>query len=323
MSRYLKYSFKNIEDITDKNLYNIYKKWKIWLLTFRNLSKNTSHAYTYDFKYFLNFLRLHYEINKITLNTIKKLEIKDFRAWVSFLNSKKMLLGAKSLARARASLKSFFNFAILNRDLKDSNLFELASPKLPKNLPRPLSNNQIEKLLSKIDEEKNNFIKARNKAFIIILWGAGLRIGEALSIKVDDLKNDYLIILGKGKKERLIPLLPQVQKALSLWIVERSKIKNIQTKKLFTNLNGKKITPRYFQKFFSNLRNELALDINFTPHSLRHSFATHLLKNGVDLRTLQLMLGHSSLSTTQHYLKVSNKFVNQTYEKTHPRAKIG
>ena len=106
------------------------------------------------------------------------------------------------------------------------------------------------------------------------------------------------------------------------WVLERSTIKNANCNNLFINFNGKKITPRYFQKVFSSLRSELDLDVNMTPHSLRHSFATHLLKNGVDLRTLQLMLGHSSLSTTQHYLKVSNKFVNETYNKTHPRAKI-
>ena len=109
---------------------------------------------------------------------------------------------------------------------------------------------------------------------------------------------------------------------MSEWVLERCKIKMNDCNYLFVNVNGKKITPRYFQKFFYNLRNELDVDISVTPHSLRHSFATHLLKNGVDLRTLQLMLGHSSLSTTQHYLKVSNQFVNQTYNKTHPRAKI-
>ncbi len=322
MNNNLKQSFKNTKDISDKNLYKTYEDWQTWLLTFRNLSKNTALSYAYDFKYFLNFLRLHYEKNKISLALLKKLQIKDYRAWISFLKSKKMLVGAKSLARARASIKSFFNFTILNKKIEDSMIFQLSSPKLPKSLPRPLSDNQIKKLISKIDEEKNSFVKARNKAFVIILWGTGLRISEALSLDTDDLKNNYLIILGKGNKERLIPLIPQVKKVLSIWMLERSKIKLIASKKLFINLNGKNITPRYFQIFFSRLRNELDLDISFTPHSLRHSFATHLLKNGVDLRTLQLMLGHSSLSTTQHYLKISSQFVNETYNKTHPRAKI-
>ena len=128
--------------------------------------------------------------------------------------------------------------------------------------------------------------------------------------------------MGKGNKERLIPIMPQVKKVLTEWVIERSKLQKSENKSLFINLNGKKITPRYFQNFFSKIRNELDLDINFTPHSLRHSFATDLLRNGVDLRSLQLLLGHNSLSTTQHYLKLSNNFVYETYKKTHPRAKI-
>ncbi len=322
MSRNLKDSFKSIEELSDKKLFTTYEDWQKWLLTFRNLSKNTALSYGYDFKYFLNFLRLHYEDNKVSLSILNNLKVQDYRSWISFLNSKNILIGAKSLARARASVKSFFNYCILNKKLENSLIFQLSSPKIPKSLPRPLSDNQIKKFIARINEEKNTIVKLRNKAFVILLWGAGLRISEALSLKTNDIKNDYIVILGKGKKERLIPLIPQVKKVLSEWVLERSKIKVSYCNNIFINFNGKKITPRYFQKFFYNLRNELDLDINVTPHSLRHSFATHLLKNGVDLRTLQLMLGHSSLSTTQHYLKVSNQFVNQTYNKTHPRAKI-
>ena len=317
-----KLSLKNIKEISEKDLYETFQEWQEWLITFRNLSKNTSIAYTYDFKYFLNFLILHYEKNKISIDILKELKALDFRAWISFLNSKNFSIGSKSQARARASIKSFFNYAILNKKVKNSMIFQLSSPKLPKTLPRPLSYNQIQKLIRKIDEEKNSFVKARNKAFIIILWGTGLRISEALSLNTDQIKNEYLTILGKGSKERLIPIIPQVKKVLTEWILERSKFQKSENKSLFINFNGKKITSRYFQNFFSKIRNELDLDINFTPHSLRHSFATDLLRNGVDLRSLQLLLGHNSLSTTQHYLKLSNKFVNETYENTHPRAKI-
>ncbi len=322
MSSNLKDSFKSIEELSDKKLFSTYEDWQKWLLTFRNLSKNTALSYGYDFKYFLNFLRLHYEENKVSLTILNNLKVQDFRSWISFLNSRNILIGPKSLARARASVKSFFNYCILSKKLENSLIFKLSSPKIPKSLPRPLSDNQIKKFIDRINEEKNNIVKIRNKAFVVLLWGSGLRISEALSLKTNDIKNDYLVILGKGKKERLIPLIPQVKKVLSEWVLERCKIKVTDCNNLFVNVNGKKITPRYFQKFFYNLRNELDLDNNVTPHSLRHSFATHLLKNGVDLRTLQLMLGHSSLSTTQHYLKVSNQFVNQTYNKTHPRAKI-
>ncbi len=322
MINVFKGSLKNIKQITEKDLYETFQEWQEWLITFRNLSKNTSLAYTYDFKYFLNFLSLHYQRNKICIELLKNLKAMDFRAWISFLNSKKISIGSRSQARARASIKSFFNYAILNKKIEKSMIFQLSSPKLPKTLPKPLSYNQIKKLIVKIDEERNSFVKARNKAFIIILWGTGLRISEALSLNTDQIKNDHLIIVGKGKKERLIPILPQVKKVISEWIIERTKLEKPENKSLFINFNGKKITPRYFQNFFSKIRNELDLDIKFTPHSLRHSFATDLLRNGVDLRSLQLLLGHNSLSTTQHYLKVSNKFVNETYLNTHPRAKL-
>jgi len=321
LTRVVKTSFKNIREITKKELYKEYESWQTWLLTFRNLSKNTALAYSYDFKYFLNFVALHYELSQINLSQLKELQIKDYRAWISFLNSKKIFITPKSVARARASIKSFFNYLILNKQIESSVIFQLSSPKLPKSLPRPLSDSQIKKIIKKIDEEKNIFVKVRNKAFVITLWGTGLRIGEALSLTIEDLDNDYLIVLGKGGKERIIPLISQVKKALNFWVLERSKLNSLISNNLFINSNGKKITPRYFQKFFSNLRDSLDLNTYFTPHSLRHSFATHLLQNGVDLRTLQLMLGHSSLSTTQHYLKISSQFIDDTYNKTHPRAK--
>ena len=154
-----KSSFKNIEEASEEDLYKTYQDWQTWLSTFINLSKNTSLAYAYDFKYFLNFLRLHFEKNKINLDLLKKLKITDYRAWISFLNSEKIFIGAKSLARARASIKSFFNFSILNKKIQNSVIFELSSPKLPKTLPRPLSKNQIKKLISEVNEEKNCFIQ--------------------------------------------------------------------------------------------------------------------------------------------------------------------
>ena len=194
------------------------------MLTFRNLSKNTALSYGYDFKYFLNFLRLHYEENKVSFSILNNLKIQDYRSWISFLNSKNILIGAKSLARARASIKSFFNYCILSKKLENSLIFQLSSPKIPKNLPRPLSDNQIKKFIDRINEEKNTIVKLRNKAFVILLWGSGLRISEALSLKTNDIKNDYIVILGKGKKERLIPLIPQVKKVLSEWVLERCKI---------------------------------------------------------------------------------------------------
>jgi site-specific recombinase XerD len=119
----------------------------------------------------------------------------------------------------------------------------------------------------------------------------------------------------------MIPLLPVIKKELNKWLLLRKKISPIKTDALFVSKIGNRLSPRYVQKFIEKIRNQLGLEKNVTPHSFRHSFASHLLMNGVDLRTLQLMLGHSSLSTTQHYLKITNKFADEVYKKTHPRAK--
>ena len=129
-------------------------------------------------------------------------------------------------------------------------IFKLSSPKIPKSLPRPLSDNQIKKFIDRINEEKNTIVKLRNKAFVILLWGCGLRISEALSLKTNDIKNDYIVILGKGKKERLIPLIPQVKKVLSEWVLERCKIKVSDCNNIFINFNGKKLLPDTFKNFF-------------------------------------------------------------------------
>ena len=151
--------------------------------------------------------------------------------------------------------------------------------------------------------------------------GCGLRVSEALSLNKKQIDTDFLIILGKGRKERMIPLLPVIKKELNKWLLLRKKISPIKTDALFVSKIGNRLSPRYVQKFIEKIRNQLGLEKNVTPHSFRHSFASHLLMNGVDLRTLQLMLGHSSLSTTQHYLKITNKFADEVYKKTHPRAK--
>ncbi len=192
---------------------------------------------------------------------------------------------------------------------------------MPKSIPRALSENQIVKVIKIINKEKNDFVKFRNLALIYLLWGCGLRITEALSLNKYQINKDYLIIYGKGKKERILPILPEIKSKLLHWI----SFKEIHCKKksdiVFVSNLGNKLSSRYVQKFIEKVRNEAGLDESFTPHSLRHSFASHLLTGGVDLRTLQKMLGHSSLATTQHYLKVSNKFADQVYKKTHPRAK--
>ena len=314
-------SLNEICDISSKEVLNLYDNWLKWLLNQKNYSPNTISSYSYDYKYFINFVFNHLSASKVSLKDLQKLELRDFRSWLSFLKTINPNLSAKSLARARASIKSFYFYCILIKKIKSSEIYNLANPKLPKNLPRAVSENQIIKVINILKCEKNKFLQLRNTALIYLLWGCGLRVSELLSLNNKQINDNYIIIFGKGKKERIVPLLPEIKIKITEWIEWKHKNFNYDNDALFISRLGKRLSPRYVQKLIEKLRQQLDLDKNFTPHSLRHSFATQLLMNGVDLRTLQMMLGHSSLSTTQHYLKVTNKFVENVYKKTHPRAK--
>ena len=314
-------SLNEICDVSSKEVLNLYDNWMKWLLNQKNYSPNTISSYSYDYKYFINFVFNHLSASKVSLKDLQKLALRDFRSWLSFLKTINPNLSAKSLARARASIKSFYFYCILIKKIKSSEIYNLANPKLPKNLPRAVSENQIIKVIDILKCEKNKFLQLRNTALIYLLWGCGLRVSELLSLNNQQINDNYIIIFGKGKKERLVPLLPEIKIKITEWIEWKRKNFNYDNDALFISRLGKRLSPRYVQKLIEKLRQQLDLDKNFTPHALRHSFATQLLMNGVDLRTLQMMLGHSSLSTTQHYLKVTNKFVENVYKKTHPRAK--
>ena len=314
-------SLNEICDISSKEVLNLYDNWLKWLLNQKNYSPNTISSYSYDYKYFINFVCNHLSASKVSLKDLQNLALRDFRSWLSFLKTINPNLSAKSLARARASIKSFYFYCILIKKIKSSEIYNLANPKLPKNLPRAVSENQIIKVIDILKCEKNKFLQLRNTALIYLLWGCGLRVSELLSLNNQQINDNYIIIFGKGKKERLVPLLPEIKIKITEWIEWKRKNFNYDNDALFISRLGKRLSPRYVQKLIEKLRQQLDLDKNFTPHALRHSFATQLLMNGVDLRTLQMMLGHSSLSTTQHYLKVTNKFVENVYKKTHPRAK--
>ena len=314
-------SLNEICDISSKEVLNLYDSWLKWLLNQKNYSPNTISSYSYDYKYFINFVSNHLSVCKVSLKDLQKLELRDFRSWLSFLKTINPNLSAKSLARARASIKSFYFYCILIKKIKSSEIYNLANPKLPKNLPRAVSENQIIKVINILKCEKNKFLQLRNTALIYLLWGCGLRVSELLSLNNKQINDNYIIIFGQGKKESIVPLLPEIKIKVTEWIEWKHQNFNYDNDALFISRLGKRLSPRYVQKLIEKLRKQLDLDKNFTPHALRHSFATQLLMNGVDLRTLQMMLGHSSLSTTQHYLKVTNKFVENVYKKTHPRAK--
>jgi len=250
---------------------------------------------------------------------LQKLKPADIRA---FLTARRASgLGPRGVQRAVAAIRSFF------RHLERENLADAASvravksPKLPRTLPRPLSETDAARAIEEAGEAEMPWIGARNAALITLLYGAGLRISEALSLKRGDVPlGESLTILGKGKKERAVPVLPAVREAVDVY----ARLCPFDPGKggpLFLSRRGKPMSPRDAQGLMQNLRGRLGLAESATPHALRHSFATHLLQNGGDLRAVQELLGHASLSTTQKYTEVEATRVLAVYDAAHPRAK--
>ena len=200
-----------------------------------------------------------------------------------------------------------------------SQIILLKSPKIPKSLPKSIQENQIALLLSELEAvSKKSWIKKRNKALFYLLYGCGLRINEALSLTLLQTKNlSSLIIMGKGGKERLVPVLEIVQSAIREYVISLP-YKIAESQSIFIGDRGSPMQARTFQRDLKEARINLGLPKTSTPHSLRHSFATHLLKNGGDLRTIQELLGHSSLSTTEIYTEVDEVNLEKTYRKSNP-----
>ena len=312
----------------DQSLIQNYKDWVLFLKDIKGFSQNTYNSYSYDLADFLIFLN-HYKASIITNNDIIKLELKTLRAWLSdltlernYINIYKKPLSARSRRRTISSLKNFLKFMKTRSDAYDkpfSQIILLRSPKIPKSLPKSIQENQIGLLLTELESvSKKSWIKKRNKALFYLLYGCGLRINEALSLTLLQTKNlSSLIIMGKGGKERLVPVLEIVQSAIREYVISLP-YKIAESQSIFIGDRGSPMQARTFQRDLKEARINLGLPKTSTPHSLRHSFATHLLKNGGDLRTIQELLGHSSLSTTEIYTEVDEVNLEKTYRKSNP-----
>ena len=335
-------------NIFDKNIKNYLSSWLKYLELEKGFSKNTVLAYEKDLRKFLNFF-CWYKENKNTdlsnlsesdlkkiketdfdyknlslsrdeLINIKYNEIRPYLFFITFLNYKKT-----SRKRIVASIKSFYNFLSKNNENIDLDIInELKGPKLDQSLPRPIEFKNIKEIMDEINSIKDdNWIKKRNIALISIIYGCGLRINEAISIKLKDIPKNtskgYIKIIGKGNKERIVPLINYVMEKINEYISSYPFNWNDENY-LFLGKNQKKLNSGVFQRDFRKIRKKLGLNEKFTPHALRHSFATHLLEGGADLRTVQELLGHSDITTTQIYTHLDRSSLKKTYNKYHPRA---
>lgn len=292
--------------------------WKEWLGTERRAAKNTLDSYGFDLTDFFSFISA-YRGGKVSLSLLSSLTLTDFRAWLAHNAGKGKVAATRS--RAIAGVRNFFRWLDSTGRLHNSAIDLLKTPKAGKRLPRPLSEINAEEIITTADNvQQQKWIGLRDKALFMLLYGAGLRLGEALSLKTSDIKGDSVIVTGKGKRQRKVPLLPIVKEEIERYL-KSCPYPTKDNKSVFVGARGEKLNPGVAQRQLRRLRRDLNLPDNVTPHALRHSFATHLLAAGADLRSLQELLGHSSLSTTQLYTNVDAGHLLKVYRSAHPRAK--
>jgi len=289
--------------------------WKNWLAHEKRVSPHTFEAYERDVADFIAFLHSHLGTSP-ELSDLEILRAADFRA---FLGSRKQDgLGAASLARVLSSVRSFFKKLEKEGHLHNPVLKTIRSPKQPQRLPRPLTATDSKRVLNSI-KAGQKWTDQRDLALFTLLYGAGLRINEALSLNYRDRpRSETLILMGKGAKERIVPILPVIKTTIEDYIAT-CPFNFGDDSPLFFGKQGRRLGARQVQLRLQNLRRQLGLPESATPHALRHSFATHLLAGGGDLRTIQKLLGHASLSSTQRYTDLDTEKLLQVYRKSHPK----
>ena len=288
-------------------------QWQSWLLNERRYWPHTLDAYSRDLSGFFDFAAEH--LGKVPETAdLAKLEVRDFRAYLSQRAARH--IDKSSLARELSTLKNFFKWLARYDILRNPALSVIRTPRRAKVLPKAL---EVNDTFNVIDEAQNlasnSWQGLRDTAIFTLLYGCGLRISEALSLNVGDIgNNDFLRIKGKGNKERIVPLLPVVVENINKYLAE-CPYQPKQGEPLFLGARGDRLVPRIIQRQMQKIRAYLGLPDNLTPHALRHSFATHLLAEGTDLRSIQELLGHASLTTTQRYTDVQIETLKKEYDK--------
>ncbi len=292
--------------------------WLASLAHEKRASPHTLRAYGDDATRFLAFLDEHVG-GAIDDGKLAKLTPADIRAFITHRRNEG--LGARGVQRALASVRSFFRWLAREEILDNAAPRGLRTPRIRRGLPRPLSETDAARAIEEAGNNDIEWIAARDSALITLLYGAGLRISEALSLKRGDAPlASSLTILGKGRKERFVPILPVIGEAVDRYVALVPH-KFAASAPLFLSKRGKPMSPREAQSLMQNLRGRLGLGDKATPHALRHSFATHLLAHGGDLRAVQELLGHASLSTTQVYTEVETSKLLEVYRNAHPKGK--
>jgi integrase/recombinase XerC len=297
--------------------------WQSWLKHERRVSAHTLDAYIRDLSGFLRFVAEH-RGQPPALADLAGLGRADFRGWLARRGLDG--LSSSSTARALSTIRGFFRFLAKRAGVSNGAIASVGTPKVPRSVPRPLSAAEAEDAIDTVHELSDApWIGKRDAALLVLLYGCGLRISEALSLNRGDVPRKSgeigtLTVTGKGNKQRSLPLLPVVAEAIAEYLAACPYGGDADAP-LFVGARGGRMSPRIAQLRLQQLRALLGLPQTATPHALRHSFATHLLAGGGDLRAIQELLGHASLSTTQRYADVDAAALLTTYDRAHPRAR--
>lgn len=295
--------------------------WLQHLAQERRLSPRTLEAYGFAGRRYLGFLEGH-RGEALELEDLGGITAGEVRAWLAHLRSGETPLSPRSLSQALSAIRTFHGFLDRRLDTPNAAIALVRGPKVKPGAPRPVSEDQALGLLAEpaLDPDRDAWEAARDQAVLTLLYGCGLRISEALSLKRSDVPiPDSLRITGKGSKTRLVPVLPAVRESVDAYLAA-APFALAPDEPLFRARRGGPLSARHVQATVQNLRSRLGLPASATPHALRHSFATHLLGAGADLRSIQELLGHASLSTTQRYTEVDAAALLNAYRAAHPHA---
>lgn len=301
---------------TTNELRALIQNWRDELADLRQLSPKTLESYDRDLAQFFTFLAQHFG-GPVQTQTLAMLKPADMRAFLAFRRNQN--ISSSSLARALSAIKSFAKFA-KKQDVQISKALELTKPpKRKAPLPKALTSNEAKKAISYTkDLEDRDWVAARDMAALSLCYGSGLRIAETLALTKSDLEPQSLRVTGKGDKVRIVPILPNVRAAIENYL-RLCPFDIAPNDPLFRGVRGGALSPRLIQLRVKQLKSALGLPPNTTPHALRHSFATHLLSAGADLRSIQELLGHASLSSTQIYTQIEPEHLMSAYQNAHPR----
>jgi integrase/recombinase XerC len=296
--------------------------WLQHLANERRASPRTLEAYGFAGRRYIAFLGQH-RGEEIGLAAMGGVTAGEIRAWLAHLRQGDHPLSPRSLSQALSAIRTFHGFLDRRLDTPNAALALVRGPKIKPGAPRPISEDQAFGLIAEpaLDPDREDWEAARDQAVLTLLYGCGLRISEALSLKRADAPiPDTLRITGKGSKTRIVPVLPAVREAIDGYLAAVPFVLDPDAA-LFRAKRGGALSPRHVQATVQTLRGRLGLPASATPHALRHSFATHLLGAGADLRSIQELLGHASLSTTQRYTEVDAAALLSAYSQAHPHAR--